>query len=399
MDSMPIFIVGAPRSGTTLLAAMLAAHSRLSCGPETHFFCRLANRDAESLIQDEAWPDEAVRFLDSITFGNYQDDTRISIMEKYALSRERVVDFLRDRKPSIANILSAVTVPFMQDMGKARWIEKTPDHIEHVAEIRENFPASPIIQILRDPRDVAISLMKVPWGARSLLDGLLYWKHLYENSESFFRNDPLSYCIKYESLVACPVDELTRLCQFIGEDFEEGMLDTSISAKKLDSINVFWKEKASQPLDASRLNAWRNELSEAENQLAEAFVGDKLDQAGYQREGVFDQPGEIYPSQQLALKYESPMGVLASRRIRFWKLPGEKAVPVKVYLGDPAADHWFTGGRLKRIWQTAALIIEVIKSINTRRSIYWVSETIYQRRPASLTHQLTRLLTPYRLKS
>lgn len=399
MDAPPIFIVGAPRSGTTLLAAMLAAHSRLSCGPETHFFRWLSNRDAGRLIQHDAWPARAAQFLESITFSNYKDATRTSVVDKYELSRDRVENYLRDRSPSIANILSSLTVPFMQDMGKARWIEKTPDHIEHVAQIRENFPDSPIVQILRDPRDVAVSLTKVPWGAPSLLAGLFYWKRLYESSEEFFRRDPLAYILKYENLVTCPVDELRRLCQFIGEDFEEEMLDTSNSAKKLNSVKVSWKEKASQPLDASRLNVWRRELSAAENRLAEAFIGDKLEQLGYPGEALFEQWGEIYPSQQLALKYEDSIGAIASKGIRFWKSPEEKTVPVKVYLGDPGADHWFKGNKLERTWRTAALIREIKKLISLERSIYWVSETLYQRRSISLTGQLTRLLTPYRLEN
>jgi hypothetical protein len=377
---------------------MLASHSRLSCGPETHFFRWLSNTKPEELLQPEQWPVRAVRFLDSITFSNYRDAERTSVIEKYEIEKARVEKFLSEREPAIAHILASVTVPLMEDFGKSRWIEKTPDHIQDVSEIRKNFPTSPVIQIIRDPRDVTISLMKVPWGARSLLGGLLYWKRLYESSASFFREDPLAYTLKYENLVTCPVDELRRLCQFIGENFEAEMLDTSKSGIKLNSKNVSWKEKASQPLDPSRVSVWRKELSAAENWLAEAFIGDKLVELGYPNEASFERFGEIYPSARLALKYESSMSVFASKNIRFWKYPSEKADHVKIYLGDPAADHWFNGNKFQRILQTTALIFNIMRSDHSKQSIYWVNENWYQRRSLSVTNQLTRLLAPYRVQ-
>ena len=63
----PVFIAGFPRSGTTLLAGLLGAHSRLICGPETEFFTglELANR-GNRLCRAATWPEEAANYLDSI---------------------------------------------------------------------------------------------------------------------------------------------------------------------------------------------------------------------------------------------------------------------------------------------------------------------------------------------
>lgn len=62
----PIFVVGVARSGTTLLAAMLSSHSRLSCGPETFFFHALDKRPSQELLHPQHWPERAVEFLFSI---------------------------------------------------------------------------------------------------------------------------------------------------------------------------------------------------------------------------------------------------------------------------------------------------------------------------------------------
>jgi len=396
MGEAPIFIVGVPRSGTTLLAAMLASHSRLSCGPETHFFRRLSKTEIAPLIQNTAWPEPAIQFLNSITFGNYRNTERTSVIEKYELSQDCIKNFLGEREPSVANILSSITVPFMESLGKTRWIEKTPDHLEYVSQIRQYFPASPIIQILRDPRDVTISLIRVPWGIRSLLEGLFYWKRLYGSSEDFFRNDPLAYTLKYENLVASPVDELKRLCQFIGEDFEQEMLDTSNSAKKLNSKNVSWKEKASQPLDSGRLNVWRTELSPAETRLAEAFIGDILVRVGYPIEGDFDRLGEIYPSEQLTLKYESSLYSFASQRVRFWKRHKQENASLKIFLGSPTNDDWLTGSKLNRMAQAFSLLIHILSSIVSKQPIYWVNEPDDRRSGGFIAGLLIRALAPYR---
>ena len=67
-SSSPIFVVGVPRSGTTLLAAMLGAHPRLVCGPETYFFQCLRDVDARALCRRSDWPKAAVDFLFSIRY-------------------------------------------------------------------------------------------------------------------------------------------------------------------------------------------------------------------------------------------------------------------------------------------------------------------------------------------
>ena len=83
-SNAPIFVVGVPRSGTTLLAAMLAAHGSLSCGTETRFFHFLSQTDAEKLIKAENWPDSATDFLFKLKLVD------IPVPEHYALRKEQI---------------------------------------------------------------------------------------------------------------------------------------------------------------------------------------------------------------------------------------------------------------------------------------------------------------------
>ena len=94
MSRVPIFVVGVPRSGTTLLAAMLSAHSRMSCGPETHLFPWVSRVDGERLCDKDLWPDTATEFLSSISFSTYSGSQRIQLIEKYQLEEKDVYRFL-----------------------------------------------------------------------------------------------------------------------------------------------------------------------------------------------------------------------------------------------------------------------------------------------------------------
>ena len=143
--SPPIFIVGVPRSGTTLLAAMLGAHPRLACGPETHFFHYLP-ADADGLCRGDDWPRAAIDYLYSIRHVGE------SIPANYGLTRPELTEALARKEPSVPSILSGMVEIYAGRNGKPRWVEKTPDHLPHVARIRRYYPDSPIVRILRDPR-------------------------------------------------------------------------------------------------------------------------------------------------------------------------------------------------------------------------------------------------------
>ena len=197
----PIFIVGVQRSGTTLLSALLSAHSELSCGPETHFFRRLAEIEPLNLLEQQSWPELARDFVLSITHTNFLTEDRTPLVDKYQLNEEDISHYLKNHQPSVQTMLSSVTEQYMKKVGKKRWVEKTPDHILYLEMIRQYFPSSPIIRIVRDPRAVASSLTKVPWGAESFLHALISWKNIDLASNDFFLSDILSYTLYFEDLL------------------------------------------------------------------------------------------------------------------------------------------------------------------------------------------------------
>src|SRR5262245_56316094 len=133
----PIFVVGFARSGTTLLAGLLGAHSRMICGPETEFFTglTLANR-GNRLCKAATWPDEAVNYLFSIIHEK-------PIPDYYGITRDEIIAFLRRRERSLPAILESLTETYMKRHGKQRWVEKTPTHLRYLHKIRRCYPHAP----------------------------------------------------------------------------------------------------------------------------------------------------------------------------------------------------------------------------------------------------------------
>jgi hypothetical protein len=397
MSDEPVFVVGVPRSGTTLLAAMLAAHSRLSCGPETHFFRWLARVEERQLCDASTWPGPAASFVQSIRHTAFIPGTERTLLEKYQIDESGIPAYLRAQDPSVPNILRSVTEQHMEAQGKRRWVEKTPEHLLHVATIRRFFPRSPIVRVIRDPRDVALSLMKVPWGVQSFLQGLLYWQRLDAASRDFLADDRLVYTLRFEDLVSCPREELQKLCRFVGEAFEERMLDTSNTGEAINSRNVPWKNKVREAPDSSRAEAWRSELTRPENQLAEALLGDHLVTLGYRVNEHFSRAAEIYPRSGLAAEYAGAMAIVASKGVRFWKAGPEEQCRTKVYLGEPGSREWLGEQKAGRVMKALPVLSDIASAAMRHRDLYWIPNRDDGQWAGYVSLLLRRCLSPYRV--
>lgn len=250
----PIFVVGAPRSGTTMLAAMLGSHSRYAAGPETHFFSKLPCADLKRAADDPDWPGKAIETLCELTLAGQ------SVADLFGASRASLYKELSGQTPTIRAMLEALTVPFARLRAKPGWVEKTPNHILHLNTIRSLWPEARIIRIVRDPRDVAISMCRLPAFSNSVMPNLYLWREWNHAAEPFLATDKQSYTIRYESLVSDPERELTELCDFLHEPFEPLMLDFGRAAGDVSSKAETWKKPVAAGLSTARIFAWRRDL-------------------------------------------------------------------------------------------------------------------------------------------
>jgi len=215
-----IFVVGSPRSGTTLLAVLLDRHSRICVTPETAFF-----DEFKSLNDLRTWP-------------------RVPELK---LSFDAIV--ARDPKTPAA-VLATMLDLYAEAHGKTRCGEKTPHHLRHVPTLMTSFPRAKVVCMLRDERDATRSLMSVPWFKGNRFTATLLWKRTARRMKRFAARYPDRFTVvRYEELVANPTDVMTRVMHFLGEQFEPSQLDTSIPSDVVLPRSMAWKGRALGPIE------------------------------------------------------------------------------------------------------------------------------------------------------
>lgn len=377
MSAAPIFIVGLPRSGTTLLAAMLAAHPAIDCGPETFFFARLP-RDLTRLTDPATWPGPALVYLCSLRLRD------ALVHEMYGRTRADMERHLTGRPPSLAVMLEALTAARAAALGKRRWVEKTPRHLGRLRLIRATFPDAAVVRLVRDPRDTALSLTRVPFASDSLLVNLDAVARSDRAAESAARTDPWLLTVRYEDLVLSPEQVLRAVCEFVAEAFDPRMLKPREGAAGLAAAHEWWKGKESGPLDPSRVEAWRREMGATDQRIAAVICHDMIERHGY--------PEAVLPRTIVAIEPDAP-GFIArdertARRLALGRVvvrprsagggatassSGPRGAVDLVYWPADGRDPWRLGRtRKRRARSLARMAFLLARRRMTRRPATWV---------------------------
>ncbi len=203
----PVFIVGVPRSGTTLLRRHLNAHPDLHLTFEASWFGVRAS-------QPRPWTDA---------------QRRTGWQRSLSLSWQRVSFDEVARVEVDSSVCVAPHLPYAQLMkrcaqrvGKTRWGDKSPAHITHVGRLLEAFPGCRIIHIVRDPVRVVESLLAVPWGNPSILGNALTVRALLKRVAPF--RDRI-HEVRLEDLLADRRAALTDVLDFCELPWSEHVLD------------------------------------------------------------------------------------------------------------------------------------------------------------------------------
>lgn len=239
----PVFLVGAERSGTTLLRLMLDAHP------------------------DIVWQSEFEFAVDCIG-----DNGQWPILEEYYLWLKKNRVFL-DTKFSIDNSLDypALVKSFlMQKLGERPGKIVGATCHRHYEKLRLIWPDARFIHIVRDPRDVAKSNIGMGW-AGNVWYGVDRWLEAEKSWNKLSRelNDSMKMEICYEDLICSPEPVLRNLSQFLGVGYSDEMMSYSNTSTY------------SQP-DESLVFQWKQKQSPRQIQLVELKVGNALVDKGYE---------------------------------------------------------------------------------------------------------------------
>jgi len=279
MNQRPVFIFGKGRSGTTLLATILNTHSQIAIAPEAHYFDKFWRKyQRHNSFQNSSKCRKFVDYLFS--------SKEIKVLGFTAEERAKIVNrILSEQQPSHRIVLENILFCYAAKQGKPIWGQQTPGDIEVVARILKVFPQARIIQIIRDPRDVILSLRKVPWGKKgNIIEHLKQWKRCARlNKNNKLLNQQNYIEIKYEALLIETEEVLRKICSFVGVSFEVQMLQHHKKTNPVFSLSGEpWKTKALGQIDSDNLANWKTQLTQEESQLVSSLAGDELISKGYE---------------------------------------------------------------------------------------------------------------------
>jgi hypothetical protein len=273
----PVFVVGCARSGTTMLRAMLDAHPELSIPPESHFITSMWKVRRR---YGYPGPVDAERMAGDVV-GTHR-------FGEWGIPAESVTERVRALvRPGFADVIDAVFRAYAAEHGKARWGDKTPNYSLDVALLAELFPNARFVHLVRDGRNVALSLLQVPWWPDSLIEAAQVWSHWTESArEAGRRLGPERYQeVRYEELVERSEEELRRLCGFLDMPYRDEMLE--YPARSGGNGTPVYHRNAERP-PVNGLRDWTRDMSKQDLALFEAIAGSQIRAMGY--DTAFERP-------------------------------------------------------------------------------------------------------------
>jgi hypothetical protein len=264
----PFFIVGHPRSGTTLLRFMLSSHPRLYIPDETGFLPFL-NTDPQVEL-DETSVTSLLR--------------RIGQLNRFwhgLVANEAVfyVTLSRTHPPTLPIILDAL-YRLQSPPQTVRWGDKTPLYIQHIPQILAIFPRAQFIHVIRDGRDAALSA-RAKWGRSRPYMDLSYllrnWVRNVQTGQTAGEQlgQQQYYELRYETLVTDPAGTLHALCIYLGEPYDPAVLDFQRAARQ-EGGGIDVHVEPQEELNSGSIGRWRREMTLFERKLARAIAGPLL---------------------------------------------------------------------------------------------------------------------------
>jgi hypothetical protein len=272
-EENPIFITGLYRSGTTYLSRILDAHPQLDISYDSINYFRWCIKRTTNPNDYRAIVDEVAKRI----FDRY----------KRKIDSKQIVTSLESLNCQIghAEIYSEIMKNYFSYSGN-RWGEKTLMEWSNIPTFLSLYPSGRAIHIIRDPRDVLSSYKKmtIETGDK-YLDSVFASMHSLDSAVKYINTLPKDkyYLIKYESLIANPLKEVEKLCDFVGVNFDSSMLDSE--NYKGNFGEKFTKDTHSSYIDGVNnklMERWKDQLDGFEIEFIEGFLSIQMIEFGYE---------------------------------------------------------------------------------------------------------------------
>ncbi len=310
----PVFVVGSPRSGTTLLYHML-----LSAGGFAVYL-------TESKVFDLVFPQFADLNVEENRRKAFDLWSQSKLFTLTGLDRAQIEARILNECRTGGDFLRFVMEQMARKQNVERWAENTPEHILYLSRIKKEIQDALVIHMIRDGRDVALSLEKKGWvqpfswdrNRRTVVAGL-YWEWLLDKGREYQKSIGRDYIeVRYEALIAQPVETLALISRFIDQDLDYELIQR-VGIGSVSEPNTSF-EKESKAGAFGPVGRWRKGIPSGELAALEELIGPTLQKLGYpvtpsetSRERKASWPGmraayRCYWNLKLWVKTKTPFG-------------------------------------------------------------------------------------------
>lgn len=253
------FILGNPRSGTSLFRLMLNSHPEIVVPPECGF---------------ALWLKDKYKKIDSQSYQSFAHDVvNCKKFETWGVIEADIISEAEKLKPlKYEELVKCVYSAYAKLRSKSAILsgDKNNYYISHIDSIKSTFPSAKVIFIIRDGRDVACSYLEIKNKSINSkykpilptdIESIAYeWK---DNAKILIENQDDYFYIRYEDLIGAPERTLLKVCSYLGIEYSSDML---LYNKFNDEPEDFmqWKSKTKEKIDPNNKNKFKTILSKKE---------------------------------------------------------------------------------------------------------------------------------------
>lgn len=329
----PILIVGTERSGSNLLRLILNAHSRIVVPHPPHLVHYF--RPLEDLYGDLEQDDRYRRFLNDV---NRVFQTHIHPWSHAVVPS--AVEALAPSRDAIGTFIGVYELARIET-GKARWGCKSTFLIDHADAVLNALPGAQLILLVRDPRDVALSSKKSVFSPCHPQLTARLWRRQQDAGRDLLDRLParMILLLRYEDFVATPEKCINRICDFLGESYEPGMLRffETDEAQTSGALSESWRNTRS-PIIEQNVRKFERELSSKEILMVEAECRQTMSAFDYETTQAANTQSTKSLRRRTPLRLALPEAYLRTR------------VELRSLVHD--GNHWL---RWRRAWTLASI--------------------------------------------
>ncbi|CAG5079122.1 sulfotransferase family protein [Parvicella tangerina] len=276
-----VFVVGAGRSGTTLLMNMLNQHRKIIAPPEHDFLITGIYKFGKRKQMSRS---------DIAKFVRNMWNRKTEFKPIWGLDEHALIESLLTETIDFNGLYLQTMLAYQEDKKPQVIVDKNPFYTANLDLLKAQFPEAKFVGMVRDVRDRLVSIKRNE--SKIFRNNILRsakWSEFNNEILRLKEQEPSKvFLLKYENLVTNPKETLESLCRFLDLDYEESMMTYHRNPRMkvegesalIDGMNKM-HEKSNNRIDPSKIGEWRDQLTLTEQKDLTYFCGDVAKNLGY----------------------------------------------------------------------------------------------------------------------